>query len=33
MNKENQEESISFKDTQDVLGESRRIYKYQGYSR
>ena len=33
MNQENQEESISFKDTQDKSKESRRIYKYQGYSR
>ena len=28
-----QEESISIKDTQDVSEYSRRIYKYQGYSR
>ena len=33
MNQENQEESISIKDTQNESGESRRIYKYQGYSR
>ena len=33
MYQENQEESISIQDTLDVSGESRRIYKYQGYSR
>ena len=33
MYQENQEESISIKDTQDVSGESRRNYNFQGYSR